>query len=124
VQRAYLDTIDNRLNGGAEPTDEVRALLKGELRAVDRLIAAALPAVTDVATRRHLQDARDSIAQALDPRAMRARPGAGAAAGGRGLGAAEPTTDLVARSTSDGYDFEADPFLQPQAGCWVDLVLR
>ena len=31
VQRVYLDTMDNRLNG-AEPDDEVRALIKGELR--------------------------------------------------------------------------------------------
>src|SRR4030095_7771396 len=32
TQRIYLDTIDNRLNGSTEPSVEVRALLRGELR--------------------------------------------------------------------------------------------
>jgi hypothetical protein len=47
VQRVYLDTIDSRLNGPQAPSDEVRALLRGELRLVDRQVAAALPAVKD-----------------------------------------------------------------------------
>jgi hypothetical protein len=119
TQRAYLDTIDARLNGGAEPSDEMRALLKGDLRALDQQIAAALPAVTDVATRRHLQDARDTIAATLDPRAMRVRPGAGGAAGGRGVGAGDPDAELVsAPSLRNRYDFDHDPFLQAPTSCW------
>ena len=90
MQRGYLDTIDTRLNAGAPPSDEIRALLKGELRAVDGMIAKALPVVTDTVTRRHLQDARDSIAETLDPRAMRTRPGVLTLVGGRGVGAADP----------------------------------
>ena len=46
LHRSYLDTVDNRLNGTTEPSDEVRALLRGELRALDDEIEAAL-------TRRH-----------------------------------------------------------------------
>ncbi len=88
LQRSYLSTIDNRLNEGAtEPSDEVRSLLKGELRALDKQLQAALPAVTDEVTKRHLQDSRDEITRILDPRAMRTRPNAAAGgAGGRGGG--------------------------------------
>jgi hypothetical protein len=90
LQRSYLDVVDQRLNeGAAPPSDEVRSLLKGELRALDKQLATALPMATDEVTKRHLQDSRDEIAKILDPRAMRTRPGGDAAAGrgGRGGGA-------------------------------------
>jgi hypothetical protein len=89
LQRSYLDTIDNRLNEGPEPSAEVRSLLRGELRDLDAQLATMVKHVTlDAVTRRHLQDCRDQIAAILDPRAMRTRtaPAAGAA-GGRGRGA-------------------------------------
>ena len=122
TQRVYLDTIDARLNEGTEPSDEVRALLRGELRAVDQRIAAALPAVTDLATRRHLQDAREVISAALDPRAMRTRGGAGGGlAAGRGIGPAPVPNALV---TSTTYDYDNDPFLAAPTGCWTDIVVR
>jgi hypothetical protein len=78
--------VDNRLNGTTEPSDEVRALLRGELRVLDKEIEAALQRVSDEMMKRHLQDARDQIATILDPRAMRERGGAAPAAGGRGRG--------------------------------------
>jgi hypothetical protein len=123
VQRVHLDAIDARLNGPDEPSDEVRALLKGELRAVDQQVARALPSVTDVATRRHLQDARDMIATALDPRAMRTRAPAAAGGGGRGSGAGPSATGPYVLD-SNRYDAASDPFLQPLEGCWVDIVIR
>jgi hypothetical protein len=83
LQRSYLGTIDDRLNGNTEPSDEVRALLRGELRALDVEIQASIAGASDVATRRHLQDSRDQISMILDPRAMRTRT-ADPAAGGRG----------------------------------------
>jgi hypothetical protein len=122
VQRVHLDAIEARLNGAEEPSDEVRALLKGELRAVDQQIARALPAVTDVATRRHLQDARDVIAAALDPRAMRTR-GPAAAGGGRGAAAGALAQGPHVLDSSR-YDIESDPFLQPLDGCWIDVTVR
>jgi hypothetical protein len=133
VQRAYLETIDNRLNGSAAPSAEVRALLKGELHVVDQQIAAALPRVTDAATRRHLQDARDYIAQSVDPRAMRER--SAAAFGGRGTGPAGegssggidvrgPRPEATALVSSDDYDFDHDPFLQPPTSCWDDITIK
>ena len=86
LHRSYLDTVDTRLNGTTPPSDEVRALLRGELRALDAGIKKALPLVTDEVSRRHLDDARDQIAQTLDPRAMRTRATDPAAAGRGGRG--------------------------------------
>ena len=83
LQRSYLGTIDDRLNGNTEPSDEVRALLRGELRALDVELQGSIAGTTDVATKRHLEDSRDQIAMILDPRAMRTRS-ATPAAGGRG----------------------------------------
>ena len=75
-------------------------------------MATRVPSVTDVATRRHLQDAREVIAATLDPRAMRTRVAAAGAGGGRGGG-----PGLAARGPyvldSTRYDAETDPFLQP-----------
>ena len=124
TQRVYLDTIDNRLNGGAAPNDEIRALLKGELHALDAQIRAALPSVADVATRRHLEDSRDEIATILDPRAMRLRTAAGAPAG-RGGGPGSAGFDgPAALDSSRPYDYDHDPFLLPPVGCWPDYVVR
>ena len=88
VQRAYLDNMEGRLSGGSE---EVRALVKGEIRALDGQLKAALasPAPTDDLTKRHLQDCRDEIAAMLDPLVPRAGRAGGAAFGGRGGGAGQ-----------------------------------
>jgi hypothetical protein len=123
VQRVYLDTMDNRLNA-TEPDDEIRALLKGELRALDTQVRAAIPAATDAATRRHLEDVRDQIAVILDPKAQRTR-GAAPAAGGRGggVGSVAPGGGHVLDSSAR-YDFDHDPFLQPPTGCWTDVIIK
>jgi hypothetical protein len=113
TQRAYLETVDNRLNGGAEPPPEVRGLLRGELRALRAQVVAAIPAVTDRASRLHLEDVRDQVDEILDPRAMRQRGGAG-----RGgvviLGAQDPNWR---------FDFDNDPFLQRAEDCWPDYAI-
>jgi hypothetical protein len=83
LQRSYLDNMDNRINtpGGS---DEVRSLARGEVKALDKALAAALPAATDELTKRHLQDCRDQIAAMLDPLVPRPAAAAGAGRGGRG----------------------------------------
>jgi hypothetical protein len=87
LHRSYLDAVDDRLNGNTAPSDEVRALLRGELRALNTQIQKTLPAVADEVSRRHFLDARDQIAMSLDPRAMRTRtPPPVGAPGGRGGG--------------------------------------
>jgi len=120
TQRIYLDTIDNRLNGGAEPSVEVRALLKGELRALRAQLVAAIPTSADRATRLHLEDSRDSIDEILDPRAMRTRGATAAAGGGRGFNESIRALDSTGR-----FDYENDPFLQrPTEICWPDYVVK
>jgi hypothetical protein len=89
LQRAYLANLDAKLNGTPSASAEIRALVKGELRALDRqLQTAAAAAGADEATRRHITDSREEIKIILDPRVPRPAPdpAAAAAAGGRGRG--------------------------------------
>ncbi len=77
LQRSYLALATARIT----PTpDEARALYRGELKALDGEVRAALLKTGDAATRRHLEDARVEIASALDPQRLMAeaaspRPG-------------------------------------------------
>ena len=121
TQRIYLDTIDNRLNAGAEPSAEVRALLKGELRSLRGQLVAAIPTTTDRASRLHLEDSRDSIDEILDPRAMRTRSAAAAGGGARG----GFTDSIRVLDSSARFDYENDPFLQrPTTICWPDYAIK
>jgi len=84
LQRSYLENMDARLNGGGG-SNEVRALVRGELQALDKQLQSALPGVTDEMSRRHLQDCRDQIAESLDRLVPRpAAPAGGAFGRGRG----------------------------------------
>jgi hypothetical protein len=84
LQRAYLELFDTKLNppapraapvapvGPAVPvsarqSSDARALLRGELTALDAQIAAVLPRVRDRVSRYHLLDARHEIRRILDP---------------------------------------------------------
>jgi hypothetical protein len=123
VQRVYLDTIDNRLNGTAAASDEVRSLLRGELRVIDQQIATALSTVADTVTRRHLQDMRETISATLDPRAMRAN--GGTAGAGRGTAAvADGPTPWASLLSSEPYDYDRDPFLTASDACWLAPEIR
>jgi hypothetical protein len=113
TQRAYLDTMDNRLNGGAAAASEVKAIVKGELRALDGQLRAAIQMATDRATRLHLEDSRDYIARILDPEVPRPAPAAGR--GGGPANGARP---------EGGFDFENDPFQQPPTSCWPQLSVN
>jgi hypothetical protein len=88
LQRAYLDAMDQKVNGTPAASAEVRMLVKGELRALDRQVQTALAApALDENTRRHLNDTREEIATILDPKVSRpAVDPAAAAAAGRGRG--------------------------------------
>jgi hypothetical protein len=113
TQRAYLDTMDNRLNAGPATASETKAIVKGELRALDAQIRLALPMAADRATRLHLEDSRDYIARILDPQVPRPAPAAGRVGGpGNGSSGLSP------------FDFDNDPFQQPVSSCWPDLVLQ
>ena len=115
VQRAYLDLVDDQLASEASADGDTRPFLRGELRALDRTIATALPRANDRATRLHLEDARDRIAQTLAP------PGSasGAPAGGRAS---------LAPYSVDLAGVLPDPWGVNRArdgeSCWPDLAVR
>jgi uncharacterized protein DUF4953/uncharacterized protein DUF5117/uncharacterized protein DUF5118 len=120
VQIVYLDTFDNRLNGGPVPDPAVRALLRGELRALRAQIGMAVAATTDRASRLHFEDARDRIDEILDPRAMRPRT----AAGGRGGAAAVSIAGDDGSAAPDRFDFRNDMFARVPDTCWPDYVVQ
>ncbi len=88
LQRAYLTEIGNKINprpsaagaaapgggrgGAAAPpanSGEIKSMLRGELKQLDAELAAASKRATDVATKRHLDDARQQISHILKPAA-------------------------------------------------------
>jgi hypothetical protein len=63
LQRTYVDFVGTQLQNAKDST---RALFRGDLIALQAKIRAARAA--DSATRMHLEDLRDRIAKALDPK--------------------------------------------------------
>ena len=113
VQRVYLDLIDGQLNGRQAAGGDARPFLRGELRALDRTIGAAVARVADRATRLHLEDVQNEIARTLDPPAAPAASG-----GGRALGifGEVSTHDPFGGWTGDGT--------RDAAACWPDYAVR
>jgi uncharacterized protein DUF4953/uncharacterized protein DUF5117 len=101
LQNSYIDALSAKLNVRPSATDDYRALIKAELRDLDRAIGGALPRATDRATRAHLADARDQIAKALDPKF------------------AAPVAPAPANPF--GFDEEEDQF---NFNCWPDYAIR
>ena len=99
LQRAYVDTLSNRINGAQAQSDDARAFFRGELKTLDRDLEGALGRQTDRATTLHMQDVRMQIARALDPTYQAA--------------AARTTTELT-----DYFDVSAEP-----EWCWVDYAI-
>jgi hypothetical protein len=103
LQRAYIETLSNRVNGAQAQSDDVRAFFRGELKTLDADLQG--PKIsTDRATMLHLADLRQQIARALDPTVQ-----AGAAA--------RSTTDLL----------DEDSMFDVTSGsdiCWPDYIVR
>jgi hypothetical protein len=107
LQRAYLDLINERINGRQPsivlpaalagyftPTianDDTRALFRGELRTLDTVIAGKTAAAGDRITSLHLREMRDTIARILDPKF--ATPAPAAAGAVTRMGATEEEDD-------------------------------
>lgn len=83
LQRAFLDRVNAELNppapaagataavGASRPPawgNDVRAMLKAELRTIDGMAARAQARAGDAITRVHLADVRSEIAKILDPK--------------------------------------------------------
>jgi hypothetical protein len=113
LQRAYLELLNEKLNGRAPVTDEQRPFLRGELRSLNQMIARAMLHATDRATRLHLEDSKDQIAKALDPKFAAPAPTAAAQlqqGGRRGFD-----------ELPDGYD-PSDP--NAPLFCWPDYAVK
>ena len=113
VQRVYLDLIDGQLNGRQPARGDVRPFLRGELRALDRTVGAAVARVADRATRLHLEDVRDTIASTLDPPASAAATGSGRA-----------LAPLDGEPLVDPFDTRTGGPAHDALACWPDHAVR
>ncbi len=102
LQRSYVETLSERINGRQASANDARAFFRGELKTLDRDLQTALARVTDRATRLHVEDVRTQVARALDPAVRETAP-----AGARAFD-----------SAADG-DVAADP-----EWCWLDYAIR
>jgi hypothetical protein len=82
TQRLFLDAANDRLNGRTAANDDIKALLRSELRSLSGDVTRAMAVAADRTTRAHLEDVRDQIAKILDPKFA---PPAPAAAGTPGM---------------------------------------
>jgi hypothetical protein len=85
TQRVYLDLLGEKLNGRAAANDDARSLVRAELKTLSADVTRAAAAVTDRATKAHLDDAKDQIARMLDPKFVAPAAATGAGAMGRGM---------------------------------------
>jgi hypothetical protein len=83
LQRAWLSQADAQINpspalvitpsatrtsrGRSSVNNDIRALVRGELAALDAELRAAIPRAADRTTRLHLIDAREEVKRILDP---------------------------------------------------------
>jgi hypothetical protein len=109
LQRGYINLMAEKLNGRQAVADDARAFIRGELRALTASITLSLPRATDRATQLHLQDARDQIAKALDPKFAPPAP------------AAQPGSPF---GVSDADDPSDTPGAFDWLDCWRDTAIR
>ena len=103
LQRAYVETLADRINGRLAAVDDSRAFFRGELKTLDADLRAALARTTDRETRLHIDDVRTQIA-------ARARPHRAGVS--RHAAARTALTDEI-------FDVSIDP-----ESCWVDNAIR
>ena len=66
LQRAYLSTMDGKVNGSSATTSDLRPVVKADLRNLAKRIDAALARTTDVPTKNHLAESRKDIENILN----------------------------------------------------------
>ena len=110
LQRAWLETLAERVNGRQTASDDARALFRQELRLLDAQLQAASGRGTDGVTRAHVADARAQIQRALDPSVQAAATTSGP----------RPASDSLSGITDDDggvNDLPADVV------CWPDYAI-
>ena len=117
VQRLYLELIDDQLNGRSPADGDARPFLRGELRALDAAVAAALARAADRATTLHLEDARDQIARTLLP-----PTGSAGSSSSRQTGFVQAYESFA--FTTGLPDPWAEGLTHDGASCWPDLAIR
>ena len=103
LQRAYVDTLADRINGRLAALDDSRAFFRGELKTLDADLRTAVAKTTDRETRLHIDDVRTQIQRALDPTVQES------------AAAAAARTAL----TDEIFDVSIDP-----ESCWLDNAIR
>ncbi len=103
LQRAYIETLSDRVNGRQAAADDARAFFRGELKTLDAEIVRAQSRASDRETRLHLDDVRTQIARALDPSVQ------------------APAAAPAARSTT--LDDLFDVTIAPDS-CWPDYAIK
>jgi uncharacterized protein DUF4953/uncharacterized protein DUF5117/uncharacterized protein DUF5118 len=106
LQRSYVETLSDRINGRQATADDARAFFRGELKTLDGDIKTVLSRVNDRTTRLHLEDIQTQIARALDP-AVQAAPGA------------TPPRVIGTGAFDDDMDLTSAP-----TSCWPDYAIR
>ena len=110
LQRLHLSTMSRKLTGAQQVRGDERAFIRGELRAIDGMLDRALARTGDRETALHLEDARDQIVRALDPRVAAV------------AGSATPSRTTVVELTewSQPHD-PSDP--RALLDCWTDYSI-
>lgn len=95
LQRAYINALASKIE---LTTTETRAIIIGEIRTVQELIALATPKITDETTRLHVLDLASILHQALLPKQV-----------------------IPAPTPAPSFPFEAaaDPVSSPRGFCWT-----
>lgn len=117
VQYAYLDLLTAKIDGRQQVPDIQRSLIRSELKSLSADVVRALPRALDRETRAHLEDTRDQIARALDPKFIPPANQQGGRAGRRGFDIDGQEIDTSVKSF--------DP-LDPNTplDCWHDYSIR
>ncbi len=129
LQNGYIENLAVKVNERTLGMEDVRALLRAELKTLTGEIDAALPkAQGDAATHAHLEAAKDAIARALDPRipfVPATAPAAGR--GGRGGVTASGNGRYGTSSRNSGNEPSGNSGngANPDTlGCWPDTIIK
>jgi hypothetical protein len=110
LQRAWLETLADRVNGRQASSDDARALFRQELRLAEEAVRGAAARAGDGVTRAHLADARALALRALDPAVQAASPAARP-------GAASDSVDVLVEIEGGMNDLPTDVV------CWPDYAI-